>query len=243
MAESAAGDPAGSGSFRAVEPIDRASVTLADRVEGRLREQIVDGLLTPGARLSEVDIAQGFGVSRGPVREALRRLASHGLVTVETHRGAFVRSLDLSEVRELFEVRIALEAEAAELAARRIDRAGAGELRELQRTARAEVDRGARSRVFDTHDLHDLVVRQAGNQRLARMVAQVNTELRLARSRSGATGRRAVEALGEHERLVDALVSGDGDGARHAMREHLTAALGNTIQLLRSSLAEGTTGS
>jgi DNA-binding GntR family transcriptional regulator len=223
-------------------PIDRATVTLADRVEVLLREQIVDGLHAPGARLSEGDIARGFGVSRGPVREALRRLAHHGLVTVEAHRGAFVRALDLSEVRELFEVRIALEAEAAELAARRIDRAGIAELRALQRTATAEVRRGGRSRVFDTHDLHDLVVRQAGNQQLARMVAQVNAELRLARSRSGATGRRAVEAVGEHDRLVEALTSGDGAAARQAMREHLTAALGNTIALLRASTAEGTTG-
>jgi DNA-binding GntR family transcriptional regulator len=222
-------------------PIDRASITLADRVEALLREQILDGLHEPGARLNEVDIAAGFGVSRGPVREALRRLVSHGLVTVEAHRGAFVRALDLDEVRDLFEVRIALEAEAADLAARRIDPAGIAELRALQRTARAEVGRGSRTRVFDTHDLHDLIVRRAGNPQLARMVAQINTELRLARSRSGATGKRAVEAVGEHDRLVAALTSGDPVAARQAMREHLAAALDNTIALLRASTAEGTT--
>jgi DNA-binding GntR family transcriptional regulator len=223
-------------------PIDRTNITLADRVETLLREQIVHGEHVPGARLSESDIAQSFGVSRGPVREALRRLEHHGLVTVEPHRGAFVRTLDLDEVQELFEVRIALEAEAAELAAVRIDPAGIAELRALARKAGAEVQRSGRSGVFDTHDLHDLVVRHAGNHRLARAVAQVNAELRLARSRSGATGSRAVEAVGEHDRLVSALTSGDAAGARQAMREHLRAALRNTVALLRPTLPDGRAG-
>jgi DNA-binding GntR family transcriptional regulator len=223
-------------------PIDRTNITLADRVETLLREQIVHGEHPQGARLSEGDIARGFGVSRGPVREALRRLESTGLVTVEPHRGAFVRTLDLDEVRELFEVRIALEAEAAELAATRLDAAGIAELRALNRAAGEEVARSGRSAAFDTHDLHDLVVRLAGNQRLARTVAQVNAELRLARSRSGATGSRASEAVGEHDRLVDALCAGDGEAAREAMREHLGAALRNTLTLLRPTVPDGRVG-
>lgn len=218
-------------------PVDR---TLADRVEALLREEIVHGEHAQGgARLSEVDIARAFGVSRGPVREALRRLAHDGLVTVEPRRGAFVRTLDLDEVRELFEVRIALEAEAAELAAERIDAAGAAELRALARAASEELARNGRSAAFDTYDLHDLVVRLAGNQRLARMVAQVNGELRLARSRSGASGSRAAEAVGEHDRLVAAVAAGNGQGAREAMRDHLGAALRNTLTLLRPALADG----
>ncbi|WP_433502628.1 GntR family transcriptional regulator [Pseudonocardia halophobica] len=223
-------------------PIDRTNLTLADRVETLLRDAVVQGEHPPGARLSEADIARSYGVSRGPVREALRRLEHHGLVTVEPHRGAFVRTLDLEEVRELFEVRIALEAEAAELAAGRIDAAGVAELRRLAQTAGEEVARSGRSGVFDTHDLHDLVVRLAGNQRLARTVAQVNAELRLARSRSGATGSRAVEAVGEHDRLVDALVSRDARGAREAMRDHLGAALRNTLTLLQPTYADGRAG-
>jgi len=222
-----------------VVPIDRTSVTLTDRVEAQLREQIVQGRYGPGARLSEGDIARSFDVSRGPVREALRRLVHHGLVVVEPHRGAFVRRLDVGEVRELFEVRIALESEAAELAARRIDRQGIEEILELQRIADSEVRESSHSGVFDTHDLHDLVVRHAGNQQLARMVAQINGELRLARSRSGATGQRATEAVDEHDQLVSCLTSGDHAGARQSMRDHLNAALQNTIQLLRQQQLEG----
>lgn len=215
-----------------VVPIDRNNLqTLADRVEEQLRAQIVNGVLATGSRLNEGEIAQSFGVSRGPVREALQRLAHHGLVTLELHRGAFVRRLDLSEVKELFEVRIALECEAAELAAERIDADGIAELLEMQATLDSEVRHEPRPGVFDTFDLHELVVVHAGNTQLAKMVRQVNSELRLARSRSGA-GLRAHEAIEEHRQLITCLTSGDRRGAGEAMRRHLMAALRNTTALL-----------
>lgn len=217
-----------------VSPIDRSNLTLADKVEARLRAQIVQGERPTGSRLNEVEIAADLGVSRGPVREALQRLAHHGLVTLESHRGAFVRSLDLGEVRELFELRIALECEAAELAAMRIDRAGLKELAQLQEQSTSEVRQSPKPGVFDTLDLHDLIVRHAGNERLAQAVAQVNGELRLARSRSGATGHRAQEALAEHRQLVIHLTSRDAEGARVAMKSHLTASLHNTMQMLQA---------
>jgi DNA-binding GntR family transcriptional regulator len=215
-----------------VLPIDRSNLTLADKVEGRLRQQIVQGERPTGSRLNEVEIAADLGVSRGPVREALQRLAHHGLVTLESHRGAFVRRLDAQEVRELFEVRIALESEAAELAALRIDDAGLEELTHLQETSMSEVSQSPQPGVFDHLDIHTLVVQHAGNGRLQQSVAQVNIELRLARSRSGATGARAQQAVEEHRELIACLTSRDGAGARASMRRHLTAALQNTISML-----------
>jgi DNA-binding GntR family transcriptional regulator len=217
-------------------PLDRTNLTLADRVEAQLRDQIVLGTLGPGSRLSEGEIAATFGVSRGPVREALRRLAHRGLVSVEAHRGAFVRHLELSDVRELFEVRIALEVEAAALAAQRIDDAGRAALLDLERLADTEAGAGNHGAVFDDHDLHELVVGHAGNEHLARAVQQVNAELRLARSRSSASDQRAHEAQEEHRRLIRHLVSGDVEGARTAMRDHLTAALFNTLQTLQCAV-------
>ncbi len=214
-----------------VVPIDRSNLTLADRVEEQLRGQIIQGMRTTGSRLNEGEIAQSFGVSRGPVREALQRLAHHGLVTLESHRGAFVRQLDIDEVKELFEVRIALECEAAELAAVRIDGAGVFELSQFQEHHDSSVRHGPRPGVFDSFDLHELIVRHAGNTKLARLVRQINSELRLARSRSGA-GQRAHEAVEEHRLLITCLTSGDREGAGDAMRDHLTAALQNTVQLL-----------
>lgn len=214
-----------------VVPIDRSNLTLADRVEEQLRAQIIQGQRTTGSRLNEGEIAASFGVSRGPVREAIQRLAHHGLVTLESHRGAFVRRLDLEEVKELFEVRIALECEAAELAAERIDKAGVSELARLQEQLDSEVRNEPRPGVFDTFDVHELIVRHAGNSQLARLVRQINSELRLARSRSG-SGQRAHEAVEEHRLLITCLTSGDGKGAAAAMRVHLDAALQNTVHLL-----------
>jgi len=222
-----------------VSPIDRSNLTLADKVEARVREQIVQGERPTGSRLNEVEIASDLGVSRGPVREALQRLAHVGLVTLESHRGAFVRSLDLDEVRELFELRIALECEAAELAAQRIDQAGLDELAQLHAHSTSEVRQGPTPVVFDRLDIHHLIVRQAGNGRLAQAVSQVNVELRLARSRSGATGHRAQEAVDEHRDLITFLSSRDAEGARIAMKSHLTASLHNTMQMLQT--AESTT--
>jgi DNA-binding GntR family transcriptional regulator len=218
-----------------VAPIDRSNITLADRVAVRLREQIVQGERPTGSRLNEVEIAADLGVSRGPVREALQRLAHDGLVTLESHRGAFVRRLELSEVRELFEVRIALECAAAELAAARISQAGLDELARLQEASVNEVSQNPRPSPFDHLDLHTLVVHASGNERLRRAVAQVNVELRLARSRSGATGERAKEALDEHHELISCLNARDGDGARTAMKRHLHASLENTMQLLTAA--------
>lgn len=214
-----------------VVPIDRTNLTLADRVEEQLRTQIVAGMRATGSRLNEGEIASSFGVSRGPVREALQRLAHRGLVTLESHRGAFVRRLDLGEVKELFEVRIALEVEAARLAASRIDATGIRALSHLQEQLDSEVRGGPRPGVFDSHDLHELIVEHAGNEQLAKLVRQVNSELRLARSRSG-SGQRAHEAVEEHRKLITCLTSGDAVGAGRAMREHLAAALQNTVHLL-----------
>lgn len=225
-----------------VSRIDRSNLTLADKVEARLREQIVQGERPTGSRLNEVEIATDLGVSRGPVREALQRLAHHGLVILESHRGAFVRSLDLGEVRELFEVRIALECEAAELAAIRIDDAGLASLGQAQEQAVSEVRLGPRAGVFDTLDVHALIVRQAGNQRLADAVTQVNAQLRLARSRSGATGTRASEAVDEHRQLITALTSRDAEGSRLAMKAHLNASLQNTMQMLQAVAGRPTEG-
>jgi DNA-binding GntR family transcriptional regulator len=224
-------------SFRldGVSPIDRSNLTLADRVEARLREQIVQGVRPTGSRLNEVEIAADLGVSRGPVREALQRLAHAGLVTLESHRGAFVRRLDLDEVRELFEVRIALECHAAELAAERISDEGLDELIRLQEASMSEMSQGPTPAPFDHLDLHTLIVRESGNERLQQAVAQVNVELRLPRSRSGATGERAKEAVEEHHELISHLTARDADGARAAMKQHLTASLHNTMQLLQAA--------
>jgi DNA-binding GntR family transcriptional regulator len=215
------------------DAIDRVGHTLSDKVEAALREQIVSGEREPGVRLNEVEIAAELAVSRGPVREAMQRLARDGLVRIESHRGAFVRSLDAGEVRALFEVRVALECRAAALAA---ERAGADEvarLRALLQNSRGVVEGDAVPHYPERLDLHEQIVQCSRNAALTRYLQLVNQELKLVRARSGFQAVRAPAALDEHERIVEAIAVRDPHAAAAAMSIHMESALQSTLGLLR----------
>jgi DNA-binding GntR family transcriptional regulator len=214
--------------------IDRSKATLAHQVEEQLRRQIVRGDRPIGSRLNEAEIAASLDVSRGPVREALQRLARDGLVVIEPHRGASVRSLNRDELVELFAVRIALESEAAGIAAERIRDDEVKALNHMQLQSVTAVAIEGDGSFPDVIDLHEFIANVAANTRLAVAVQQVNQELRLVRSRSGASAQRAEEALREHQALVDALQMRDSDQARLCMRQHLNASLANTLAMMFS---------
>jgi DNA-binding GntR family transcriptional regulator len=211
--------------------IDRAGHTLSDKVETIVREQIIMGARGPGERLNEVEIAAELAVSRGPVREAMQRLARDGLVRIESHRGAFVRALDAGEIRALFEVRVSLECTAAALAAERTGRDEIAALRELIASSRDAVEGAAEPHYPERLDLHDLIVRCTHNPALIRYLQLVNQELKLARARSGFRTIRAPEALDEHIRVVDAIEARDPNAAREAMARHLESALSSTLDV------------
>jgi DNA-binding GntR family transcriptional regulator len=214
------------------ERIDRGRATLAHQVEELLRKEIVRGSRPSGSRLNEVEIAAGYGVSRGPVREALQRLARDGLVVLEAHRGAFVTELGQDEVLELFEIRAALEAEAAGLAAMKITEPGVVLLRQMQELSVSAVETQDDGSFPELFDLHDLIAQLAGNRRLTTMINQVNGELRLMRSRSGQSPARAQQALHEHDDIIECVAKGDVEGSRSTMRVHLEAARTNTMALM-----------
>jgi DNA-binding GntR family transcriptional regulator len=214
--------------------ISRAGHTFSDQVEAVLREQIVSGARAAGSRLNEVEIAAELQVSRGPVREAIQRLAGDRLVQVEPHRGAFVRALHVDEVRHLFEVRIALECAAAELAAQRADDAARAAIRALL-DASEEVVGGDDPHYPQRLDLHRVIVRATGNRALEHQIEQVDGELRLARAQSGFRSDRAPRAVEEHAAIVAAIEAGDGPAARAAMARHLSSSLAHTLALLDSA--------
>lgn len=213
--------------------IDRVGHTLSDKVEAILREQIISGVRQPGERLNEVEIATELAVSRGPVREAMQRLAQAGLVRVESHRGAFVRTLDVGEVRALFEVRVSLECAAAELAAERAGHDEIVALRQLIASSRGAVENDAEPHYPERLDLHELIVRCSRNAALTRYLQLINQELKLVRARSGFQTVRAPKALDKHVRIVEAIVGRDPDAARAAMTIHMESALSSTLGLLR----------
>jgi DNA-binding GntR family transcriptional regulator len=214
------------------DAIDRVGHTLSDKVEAVLRDQIVSGERAPGERLNEVEIATELAVSRGPIREAMQRLARDGLVRIESHRGAFVRALDANEVRALSEVRASLECQAAALAAQRAGTDEVATLRALLDTSRGAVEGDAVPHYPERLDLHDLIVRCSRNAALTRYLQLVNQELKLVRARSGFLASRAPKALEEHVSIVEAIAARDPDAAIAAMTIHMESALHSTLGLL-----------
>src|SRR5215212_4215455 len=141
--------------------------TLWEQVRDRLREDILAGRLEPGTELSEVALAREFGTSRGPLREALGRLASEGLVTITPRRGAVVTQLSREEFIDAYQVREALETLAARLAVPLMSDAEIAHLRELCEL----MERAARDDevhiFFETNNsFHEALVRASGNQKL-----------------------------------------------------------------------------
>lgn len=212
-------------------PITRAGNSFSDQVERALRDRILQGRYLPGGRLNEVEISTELGVSRGPVREAMQRLARDGLVVLQAHRGAFVRRLEPAEVRDLFEVRIALECAVAARASERATDEQRARLLELRETA--EIDPSgpnADARFQGARDIHALLAEAASNPVLAAQVESVNQELLLLRTQSGQVPDRAHDAIAEHGELVDAVLSGDPVRASAAMENHLRHALSHALE-------------
>jgi len=205
-----------------VKPI--ASASLAEIAFSSLVEAISAGEFEPGQRLSEAELARRFGISRGPLREALQRLEGR-LVTRRARVGVHVIELSSDALRELFMIREALEGVAARQAAENARKVDIAALRNL--LSRHAKDPALKSGAaynqgtFD-NDFHATILRLAGNQRLEGLLLDnLYYQLRLYRYRSSARSGRALKAFDEHVAIVDAIESGDSDAAEQAMRAHI----------------------
>ena len=200
------------------------STPLAESVLSDLLQRIYDGRLAQGAPINEAAVAEEFGVSRGPVREAVRRLQGLQLVTREPYIKARVITLTKEGARELFEMRMALEGVACRLAAERMTTDAIDELlRELelnrQRPLTSTGEQVAPTRIFD---LHESIVRSCGNNRIIdALCGDLYHLLRMYRSRSGAVRERKNQAYAEHWQIVRALRTRDGELAESLMRSHV----------------------
>lgn len=192
--------------------IEKLSRQVADHLHERIRE----GELRSGEVLRETELAAELGVSRTPVREALRLLAADGLVEVRANRSAVVRSLDPDQLRQLFQVREALETLAVELAA---DHITGEEFEKLDELAHAEPTARAVRR-FD-HELHGTIAKRSGNRFLAAEIERLHDLIELVRDQVGDRENALPLAHKQHRKILDALRRRDPAGARKAMSEHL----------------------
>jgi len=203
----------------------------------RLRDMIVQGRLEPGTKLNERVLASELGGSRTPLREALKYLASEGLVELLPNRGAIVAPLDPERVKEIFAVMGALEALAGELACRHASDADINEIRALHYQMRAEHARGDLDEYFRFNQaIHLKLVELGGNDVLASVYRGLNANVRRARYMANLSQARWGQAVREHEAILQALVARDGPKLQSLLREHLANKLVLVIEALDSSM-------
>jgi DNA-binding GntR family transcriptional regulator len=213
---------------------------LRELVFESLREAIIAGQLKPGERMMEIQLAEEMGVSRTPIREAIRKLELEGLVVMVPRKGAYVAGLSLKDVAEVFEIRRALEGLASELAADRITEA---ELENLERylvKIAEEIEVGDLNKVVDTDtDFHTLLYQASRNQRLSLIISNLREQIQRFRATSLAIPGRMKEALEEHRQIVEAISSRDGETARRLAQEHIENAENSLMSVIHKDLKLG----
>lgn len=202
------------------DPIGRTA--LAVEITNRLRQMILEGVLQAGEKINEKALTTQFGVSRTPLREALKVLAAEGLLDLIPHRGAVITRQSEAEIAEVFHVLAALESLAGELAAQvasEEDLAQITEMTERLRQSYAETDRPTYFRINQA--IHNAILSASGNETLMKSHELLAHRVQRARYQANLTPERWRAAVEEHEAIADALSARDTATTSRLMREHL----------------------
>ncbi len=195
---------------------------LREMVYEELKMQILKGSIIPGTRMMEVELAEEMGVSRTPIREAIRKLEKEGLVTIEPRRGAYASMISTEDMVEILEVRQDLEGLAAYFAANRMTEEQMAELKEVSNNYNEAVKRGKMEDMikYDTR-FHHIIVESCRNKILVQMIEQLQELVLRFRYIYYDNFRRAENMPEEHEAIVAAISEGDADKARAAADIHI----------------------
>lgn len=197
-----------------------------------LKERIVSGDLPPDSRLIELSIAAQFGVSRTPVREALKRLAAENLVLADPTRGMVVHEPDHAEIEDTFELRMALDGLAARLAAHRITPSELAHLRMIVESMREAIELDRREQMVAANvRFHDVIYLAAGNRMLARVAKDLRDFVRRFTTLKIASSDRVHHVVDEHQAILAALEARDPEAAEHASHAHLEEARTYMVRL------------
>ena len=199
---------------------------LYEVVAERLREQIFSHELAPGSWLDEQSLAIAFGISRTPMREAIKVLASEGLVTTKMNKGAYVTEVDRRDLEQIFTVLSLLEGQAAKETAIKATEAQLTQLDNLHhRLEKAAADRDT-DQFFEINvKFHDLIQEIAGNKWMNGVIEDLRKVLKLQRRDSLTRSGRLLSSLVEHREILQAILKRDPLAAELAMRKHLTRGL------------------
>jgi len=211
---------------------------LHDELRERLRDAIINGELAPDAKVPEKELCEKFGVSRTPLREALKVLAHEGLVTLNHNRGATVSPLTVADLDEAFPIYAQLEALAGELACARMTEEEIREIRQLHDDMVAHYRRRELKRHFEINEMiHERIQLGAHNGTLAQFLCTVSGRIRRARLYANVIESRLGDAIEEHEGIIAAIETRDGARLSLLLRGHMA----NTLNGIKGALARRAT--
>ena len=222
------------------------TTTHAETIRQRLADDILHGVYPPGARLDEIGLATRFGLSRTPVREALRQLTSAGLVEMRPHRGAIVSLPSETTLAEMFEVMGELEASCARLAAQRMSPAERVGLELVHRRSAVAVrgsDRDSYRKL--NFEFHDMVYRGAHNDFLLKTTFGIRQRIAPFRRAQFAIQDRLAKSYDEHDAIVGAILRGEAETASALMRSHVNvvrAASADYVHRLEATASSAAAG-
>jgi DNA-binding GntR family transcriptional regulator len=195
---------------------------LSDQLREQIEERIATGKLLPGQHLDETELANEFGASRTPIREALIQLASAGLVQIRPRRGAVVSTVSPHEVVEMFEVMAELEAMCARLAARRMSVAEHAKLLEAHQACSSAYEaRDPDEYYYRNEVFHHTIFAGSHNNFLAEQARALSRRLRPYRRLQLRVRDRMKHSFSEHDAVVKAIIDGDGQKAADLLRSHV----------------------
>ena len=187
-----------------------------------LREAIRRGILKPGERIMEIQLAEELGVSRTPVREAIRKLELEGYVVMMPRRGTYVANMSIRDINEIFEIRTALESLSNGLAAEHITDEELEHLQRLLVIIGGYIKEGNMEKIVETDiEFHDLMYHAARNQRLVGIISNLRDQLTRFRTLSMSHPGRLEATLEEHKAIVEAIANGDRRSSSKAAERHM----------------------
>ncbi|MCJ8162091.1 GntR family transcriptional regulator [Acinetobacter zhairhuonensis] len=211
-----------------------ATATLTDQIFRKIQTAIVSGEIAAGSKISEPELARVYGISRGPLREAIHRLEGQKLVERTAHVGARVVSLSHQQLFELYQIRENLEGLACRLAAQSIDKQQILNLREVLHMHAQDPDFKEGKGYYlqeGQDDFHYCIIKNCGNKTLEKMLCdELYHLIRMYRVQYSKTPNRPHKALSEHIRILDAIAEGDAELAELLMRRHIASSYQNIQQ-------------
>ncbi|MBS0545366.1 MAG: GntR family transcriptional regulator [Proteobacteria bacterium] len=199
-----------------------APLALYQEVAERLRERIFSHELQPGTWVDEQALAEQYGISRTPLREALKVLASEGLVTLKPRRGCYVTEISDRDLDEIFTVMAMLEGECARASAGRASESDLARLKAIHADLEQAAGRQDIDRFFEANQaFHQTVQQIADNRWLLHVIEDLRKVIKLSRHHSLFSEGRLEQALAEHREILDALLERDADAAEARMRDHI----------------------